>query len=346
MKIDKILTLSAGILVLLSSSSCRKDSEGQPRGARIRVDVRTDSVSVRSIYRRKTFTGVMEPYQKAGLAPNPPGTVKRLYCKVGDRVRKGQNLAKMDDAVLVQTIARFQPVKTQYEQSQQLYAKGAVSKSQFDSIESRYLAMKRQVASLQENTVLKAPFSGVVTHVAVEEGEWYSPQMTVAIPGGGGRGLVEVARLNPLKIDLDIDDKTVALIARDMDVAVHTDAIPDTTFRGAVLWVNPLARSSSRTFEVRVLVPNPAHTLKAGYFAEVDIVTERRDSVLAVPSSAILHQDRLFVVQDSLALSRRIETGWRADGYVEVLSGLAQGERVIVEGNRALPDSALVRVGR
>lgn len=332
-----------GILVPLCLVGCREKSDAQSNQEKIKVEVRTAKVSMRTLYRKKVFTGVMEAYQKADIAPNPPGTVQRLYCRVGDSVKKGQVLAKMDDAGLVQAIARFQPMKSQFERSRQLFENGAVSKATYESIESQYLATKRQVESLQENTTIKAPFSGVVTGIAVEDGEMYSPQMSRAMAGSGPGGLIQIARLDPLKIDLQIDDRTIALVKKGMDVDVRTDAIPDSVFSGSVLWVNPLANPSSRTFEARVLVPNASRELKAGYFAEVSVVIDRKDSVLSVPSSALL-ENRVFTVDQARARSREVNVGFQGDSFIEILEGLTEGDEVVVEGNRALPDSALVDI--
>jgi membrane fusion protein (multidrug efflux system) len=160
---------------------------------------------------------------------------------------------------------------------------------------------------------------------------------------GQASGLIQLARLDPLKIDLSVDDRTVALVTKKMPVVVTTDVLPDTSFSGEVEYVNPLANPASRTFQVRVIVRNTGGLLKAGYFAEVGVLIDHRDSVLTVPAAAVVG-GKVFVVRDSVATALPVVTGWEEDGFVEIRSGLSGESAVIVGGNKALPDTARVEV--
>jgi membrane fusion protein (multidrug efflux system) len=330
-KVKALLCAMTVVALGLVAAGCgpRQSDSAKDRAA-IRLSVDVETVRRRTVERKKVFTGVLEALKKADLAPITPGQVRRIRVKVGDRVQRGRVLAEMDDAGLVAAIARFQPLKTQFERSQRLHANKAISDAQYEKTEAEYVALKRQVEQLQDNTTIKAPFSGVVTGVGAEDGELYR-----------GSYLVQLAQLDPLKIDLDVDDRTVAMLRKGMEVAVVTDALPDTTFRGTVAWISPVADEVSSTFRVRVQLDNAEHTLKPGYFVEVAVIVESREDILAVPHEAVV-SGRAFVVTDSVALEREVSTGWKGDRYREILSGLREGERVVVSGNKALPDSAVV----
>jgi membrane fusion protein, multidrug efflux system len=246
----------------------------------------------------------------------------------------------MDDGQLVAMTAQFQPLKAQYDRALRLYANKAMSKAEYEQVEAQYVSMKRQVDQIQENTALKAPFYGVITDKTAEEGEIYTPK---PIPGRT-MGLLELTQLDPLKIDLDVDEKTVPLLKKGMSIQFTVDAMPDTVFTGKVEWINPAANDLSRTFAVRLSVPNAKGKLMAGYFARVSIILGKKENVLTVPEGALIGQ-KVFVVKDSVALAKMVETGWSTSGMVEIVSGLSEGDKAVVSGNKALPDSALIQLG-
>jgi RND family efflux transporter MFP subunit len=304
-----------------------------------RVKVIVDTARYRDLEQKRLFTGILEPLKKADLAPGSPGRIRTIPVEIGDRVSKGQILATMDDAGLVALTANFENLTSQYERTKRLYENNAASLVQFESLQAQYLSTKRQLEQVTDNTILRTPFSGIVTGKSAEEGELYSPGMASA---SGNAGLIQVTQLDPLKLDLNVDEMSVVFLHKGMSVQMKVQALRDTIINGIVLWVNPAAQSMSRTFQVRVSVPNPGLILKSGYFVETSIIIAEKKNVLAIPASAI-STNRVFAVeQDSVAVARQVTTGWSAGGYVEILSGITPGALVIVSGNKVIPDSAIV----
>ena len=329
---------------LAGFSGCRLPRKKAAAAAaqQIRIDVAVDTALLRTVNQERRLLGTLSAYRETDVGPLSMGSVRVRYLpfKIGDYVEEGTVVAKMDDAQLVTTDAQFQQVKSQYERSKALYEASALSKAQFEGIEAQYTSMKRQMVTMEENTVLKAPFSGVITAKSVEEGELYSASMAP----GGSKGVVRITQLNPLKIDLDVDDQTIRFIKKGMQVELTvdngTDSLP---VYGRVDYVNPVANSMSRTFGVRIIVQNPKHALLPGYFAEAHILISTRANCLSVPRSAVV-DDRVFTVRDSVAISRKVETGLLTEKYAEIVSGVSAGDIVVVSGNKALPDSAVVTI--
>ncbi len=320
----------------------KKQARTEAAVQRIKVDVAIDTAVRRTLYQERKLLGTLSAYRETDLAPLSMGAVRVRYLpvKIGDFVEQGQIVAKMDDAQYVQTNAQFASIKSQYERSKALYDSSALSKAQFEGVEAQYTSMKRQMETMEENTVLKAPFSGLITAKSVEEGELYSTPMTP----GASKGLLRITQLNPLKIDLDVDDQTVQYVKKGMQVQLTVDNAKDSLpVLGKVDWVNPVANSMSRTFGVRIIVPNPQRKLLPGYFAEVHILMGKKDNCLSVPRSAIV-DSRVFVLRDSVALAQRVMVGISTENFAEITSGLNERDLVVVRGNKALPDSAEVNV--
>jgi RND family efflux transporter MFP subunit len=309
---------------------------------RIKMDVVVDTAVRRTINQERKLLGTLSAYRETDIAPLSMGSVRVRYLpvKIGDYVEQGKIVAKMDDASYVTTQAQFASIKSQYERSKALYEANALSKAQFEGVEAQYTGMKRQLETMEENTVLKAPFSGVITAKSVEEGELYSTPMTP----GASKGLVRITQLNPLKIDLDVDDQTVRFIKKgmqvDLTVSNSADSVP---IIGKVDWVNPVANSMSRTFSVRIIVQNPDRKLLPGYFAEAHILIGKKENSLTVPREALV-DDLVFVMKDSIAIAKKVETGMMTENVAEILSGVSERDIVVVKGNKALPDSAVVNI--
>jgi membrane fusion protein (multidrug efflux system) len=331
-----------GLAGVAGFSGCQSQKKKAASAERIKIEVAVDTAARRTINQERKLLGTLSAYRETDLAPLSMGSVRVRYLpfKIGEYVEAGQVVAKMDDAQFVQTEAQFASLKSQYERSKALYEASALSKAQFEGIEAQYTSMKRQMVTMEENTVLKAPFSGVITAKSVEEGELYSASMAP----GGFKGVVRITQLNPLKIDLDVDDQTVRFVKKGMQVELTvdngTDSLP---VYGRVDYVNPVANSMSRSFGVRIIVQNRKHTLLPGSFAEAHIIISTRDSCLSVPRSAVV-DEKVFTVKDSVAVSRKVETGLLTERYAEIVSGLSAGDIIVVKGNKALPDSAVIDI--
>lgn len=340
--ISVLCMLCAAGLAGFSGCQAPKKKSAAAAAQQIRIEVAVDTAARRTIDQERKLLGTLSAYRETDIAPLSMGSVRVRYLpfKIGDYVEEGTVVAKMDDAQFVQTEAQFASLKSQYDRSKALYEASALSKAQFEGIEAQYTSMKRQMITMDENTILKAPFSGVITAKSVEEGELYSTPMTP----GASKGVVRITQLNPLKIDLDVDDQTVRFVKKGMQVVLTvdngTDSLP---VYGRVDYVNPVANSMSRTFGVRIIVQNAKRTLLPGYFAEVHILISTKDSCLSVPRSAVV-DDRVFTVKDGVAISRKVETGLLTEKYAEIVSGLSAGDIVVVRGNKALPDSAVVDI--
>jgi RND family efflux transporter MFP subunit len=330
-----------GCIVFGCSSGSKKPDQSQQKEntAVIRIKVIVERAARRDIQQRRLFTGILEPLKKADLSPGAPGRIRTIAVDIGDRVAQGQVLARMDDANLVALTANFDNLKSQFERTKRLYENSAASKVQFETVQAQYLSTKRQLEQVTENTIIKAPFAGIITGKAAEEGEMYSPQMGAA---GGNAGLIQLTQLDPLKLDLNVDEMSVAFLHKGMQVQLKVKALRDTVITGTVLWVNPAAQALSRTFQVRVVIPNATNAMKAGYFVETSVVLAQKKNVLAVPVSAV-NGNRVFTIeQDSIAIARQVTAGWNTDEYVEILSGIPEGALVIISGNKAIPDSTIV----
>jgi RND family efflux transporter MFP subunit len=167
---------------------------------------------------------------------------------------------------------------------------------------------------------------------------------------GSGPQLLRIVDQTSLKADVDLPEADVARVVTGTPAVVTVDSFPEQEFRGSVTVLNPMVDRKTRTFRVRVEVPNPTGKLVDGMFARVVLSIEKRtalfiprDALQRLPGSGTFY---VFVVEENKALKRTIKVGTVGDQYAEVLDGLAEGEKVVTSGAGRLRSGIEVAVSQ
>ncbi|MDR1286569.1 MAG: efflux RND transporter periplasmic adaptor subunit [Treponema sp.] len=192
--------------------------------------------------------------------------------------------------------------------------------------------------------IARAPISGIVTSLPAQVGMTISQSVPLARIAGG----------SALEIELYVAERFISKIALHQPCEITLDAWPGEVFRGSVTEIAPTVDPASRTMEVKVNVENPGAKLKAGMFAKVRLITEEKENIVKIPSSAMIQRfGELYVFvaeedsanpKNGIARRRIITPGILIDNILEVQAGLGPGEEVIVRGQSLLEDGARVNV--
>jgi membrane fusion protein (multidrug efflux system) len=240
-----------------------------------------------------------------------------------------------------------------------LVDEGAVSRSEHDFKRADYLSAKAQYETtlnqvrnlfqlLQaqrarvamarkalEDTVIRAPFSGLVAEKCVNVGSYAKK----------GEKLLTLVRVDPLRVELTIPEAAVAAIKKGQRVSFTVQSYPDRRFAGTIAYIGPALKAESRALVVEALVPNGNGMLQPGLFATARIELPAARPSIMVPTSAVRNEGgvfTLYVVKNDRVTLRIVQVGREADGMVEVVRGLAAGERVVRQAQDGLTDGALV----
>lgn len=299
---------------------------------------------------RRSFAITIEAVGNARAAesidvrPKISETVEVIHFTEGATVDEGDVLVELDAgtarAAVRQAEASLAESESQFERAQDLYRDRLISDSEFVT---RRAARDRDAAALSSaksrlaDTVVRAPFAGRLGLRRVSVGSLVSPETV----------LTTLDDTDPIKIDFHIPETLVSYLEPGRAVHARTAAYADTVFVGTVETIDTRVDTVSRTVVVRARVDNPDGRLLPGMFLTVELSEGERDA-LVVPEQAIVpEQSRqfVFVVADGDAIERRaVEVGRRHDGMVEVVDGVAEGERVVVEGTQKVRPGTVVRV--
>ena len=241
--------------------------------------------------------------------------------------------ALLDQRVVSQS--EYDQRRTQMEAARQQYeaAKNGAAQ-QYQSLQA---ARARVTLARKANadTVVRAPFGGVVAERLVTTGDYVNKGMKVAV----------VVRVDPLRVQLTIPEQFVSAVAMGQPVTFEVDAYPGRQFEGRVKYVSPALQADQRALTVEAMVPNPNAVLKPGLFATARIEQPARTPGVLVPAAAVLISSgtsRVYVVNGDHVEERIVTTGETVGDLVEISKGLKAGERVATKNVAQLADGIKV----
>jgi multidrug efflux pump subunit AcrA (membrane-fusion protein) len=190
-----------------------------------------------------------------------------------------------------------------------------------------------------KNATIRAPISGIISERFLDRGAF----VTTTTP------LIRIVAMDIVKVVVHVVEGELAQLMQGSYAEIHVDTYPDELFRGLVVRISPTVDPESRTADVEINLDNKDHRLKPGMFARASIVVQRRDGVLLLSKDSLLRESgptRVFVHDKGKALIREIRLGLEGEQYVEVLTGLREGDEVIAAGQYELTDGMPVKVIR
>ena len=302
------------------------------------IPVKVMALSKTKISRTIDYTATILPFEEINMAPSTPGRIEKMYVEVGDRINKGDKLFLMDRTQLFQLKLQLNNLEKDLNRIDTLLRSGSAKQQQFDQMKTQYDITKKNVEFMEQNTLLKAPFTGIVTGKYFENGEIYSGTPTTQ---SGRSAVVTVQQVNPLKVDVSISEQYFPLIKNGMKANITADVYKNEAFTGSVFRIYPIINSSTRSFITEVELPNRNDLLKPGMFVRVSMDLGEVETFV-VPANTVLVQEGtnirfVFVARTNTAERIEVTIGKRFDDQLEVISSNSkEGDMLITEGQAKL----------
>lgn len=290
--------------------------------------------------------GVTEPRATTDLAFQVPGRVVSIAADEGTRVTRGEMIAALDPTEYRLAYERadlaWARQASELRRWQALLASGSVSANDFDKLENeaKQAGVQRALAEKRHaDTRLLAPFSGTIARKMVEVGA------TV----GTGTTVVTLADLSEVEVRVGVSEADVAAVRVGQPASVELSALA-APLAGRVTHVGVIADPASRTYAIKVALPNPDNSLRGGMIATVLLPTARARSMVTVPATAVVRDPdgatNVFVYAEGerRVHARRVEIGDALGADVDIVRGLAVGDKVVVAGQQRLRDGAAVTI--
>jgi len=315
------------------------------------VNFQTETVKRRDIASSVQATGVIRAKigAEVKVGARISGKVERLFANIGDVVKKGQVIARLEQEDLKAKVneanmnlkineANLELAQKNLQRMQNLYAKDFVSKDKVDVAERDYKAAIAQSHQIKETirynetqmsyANIYAPISGVIASVATQQGETVSAS-SLNVPT-----FVTIVDLNRLEIYAYVDETDIGKIKPGLEATFTVDSFPDKDFKGKVTAIYPKATIQDNVvYYITVIsIENPEGKLKPDMTVNATIFLNKRDNVLAVPNKAIKREGGkkvVTVLENNKPVQKAIKTGWKDSSYTEILEGLKEGDKVV-----------------
>lgn len=331
----KIFLFAAAALMLVGCG--KKEEETTEQQERIEP-VEVTRLQTHEVERRITLSSNLQAYETVSISPSLTGKIEHIYVEIGDRVRRGDSIVRMDQQQYQTARLTIANLRVEMARLDSLLTYGSATQQQRDQMELQLEQTKVNLKFLTTNTFNLSPITGVVTAKNYEDGELYS-----------GQPIVTLAEVDRLKTLVAIPEHYLPRIRKGMSLQLISDVYPDRIFSASVEVVYPTIDAATHTFQAKVVVPNKEGLLRPGMYVQTTIGLGT-DRVITAPYSTVLKligaNDRyVFIHSKGRAQRVTVEMGDRFGDDVEISAPeIHDGVELITAGESRLVDSVRVEV--
>lgn len=335
----KAIIITLIIAVMLSLFGCgKKEEKEEAQVAYVKIE---EPVSM-DFSDKLSLPATLKAKDEASVNSNIASAVMSVNVRVGDQVSKGETLAVLDSEVAARTYEKarlgLQNIEKTYLRMKSLYEEGAISLMDFESAKVNYDTVLEDynLAKLNfEHTRITAPMSGVISAKNLEVGQ-------MAVPGQEAFRIVD---LSELIAESGVSEKDITKLQYGQSVNIKLQS--GEQYTGKIDSISPVTNQMTSTYPISVLIDNPDNKLKAGMFADIEIIFGVNKNSIAVKNTSITNEDGIiyaFVNHDGKAEKRMLRIGIQDERYTEILDGIKSGDEVISAGQDSLKNGDSVKV--
>jgi len=347
----KSLIIGVIVVALLGAMTWKLTNNKKEINSHKEVKINDDKIAVtiasaqlREISNQLELVGITEPDKEVIVASESTGKIVQIGFNLGDFISKGTILARVDDTykrlAFENAQLNYNKYKEDSERYQVLRQGDAVSEEQMRnlkiSLENAAIQLENAKKQL-EDTKIVAPFSGVITSKNTELGAYVNAGTSVA-------GMADIAQL---KILLTVSESNVYQLRKGQKVSVSTNVYPGINYMGTISSISPQG-SNAHTFPVEIVIANESkNPLKAGTYVNAHVDMEKTGKVLMIPRDAIVSSVKdpsVYVVKGETVELVKINTGQDYNSYLEVISGINEGDLVVTNGQINLTEGAKISI--
>ncbi|MBS3995222.1 MAG: efflux RND transporter periplasmic adaptor subunit [Alkaliphilus sp.] len=372
-KVLAIIVASVFMMGSLSACAQKNDEVGAQAEQEKVIAVEVENPKEGNISQSLTLSGRLQPINVVTVIPEVAGLVKVKEVKValGDMVKLGDILFVLDNEHIHDQIENlrlayesaqknferarenFENSKSNFARNEQLFNEGAISQQQFEQAKLAASDIQMEVLEAQleqsrfsyinsleqlENTVVKAPISGYVSSINIQE-----KGMTTAQPS------LMITDISSLEVEILVTEGMINRINKGQEIDMEISSIGNERIKGIVQTISPVPDPITQLYKGKISLENSNQLLRPGMFAKIHLNLDEKRSVMTIPSVAVIETDNetyVYIADDNSAIRTEIKVGMDNGEVVEVLAGLKKEDSVIVKGQDFINDGSIVKVVR
>lgn len=339
--LTKYIYLAVAICFL--ATSCNKTEQAEEKSA---VEVKVMSVQKSELHSGQSFSGTVEESSSSTLSFSIGGTVKTMAVSAGQHVSKGQLIATLDassvQSALEVAAATLEQAQDAYNRLAKLHDNNSLPEIQWVEAESKLKQAQSTYNISKKNlsdTHLYAPFSGYIKDKSVEVGHNVMP----------GSPVVNLVTVDNVKVSISVPETEISKIGIGNEVQIQVPALADRTFVGKINEKGVAANPISRSYEVKALVHNQDNALLPGMLCTLYLGDNSyTEMAIVVPCSVVQlddsNQNFVWVATEGKAVRKNVTLGKFENDKVVIVSGLSEGDKLIVEGQQKVSDDMKITI--
>ncbi len=300
--------------------------------------VESTSAQLESISLEENFSTTLIAKVSNNISAQTGGRLRQLLVEVGDRVAKGQVVARLEATQLSTAQIQLNDAQLALDRMEELYKVGAVSKSEWERAKSNRDITRQQLNNISTNTELRSPISGIVTKKNYDNGDVTNPSQAIVV----------IEQISPLKAIINVSEANYNRLRKGLIANLQVEAFPNQTFEGTVSNIYPTIDNRTHTVGVEIEFKNNDLRLRPGMYGTLHLGLGSRETIL-IPRSAVQRTigsgtRYVYVIQNNKLSYRVVETGATIGNKQEITSGLNVGELVVVNNNTSLSNGQQVKL--
>ena len=346
-KIPLLAILFAGFLSSCSQSEANNEENNVVVNEQKNISVKVLEIKEQTINRTLPYMANLNAFKVVHYAPASPGHIKKIFVDVDSRVAKGDLIAMMDNTQLETARIQLENAESNYRRVDTLYRLNSISEQQYESAKNGYELAKANVEFMTENTKLTSPITGIITGKYYEGNELYTGAPNTS---AGKAAIVTIMQINPLKAIINVPESYYPNVKKGMKAEITSSIYKDKIFYAEIYRVSPVINSSSRSFNVELIVDNEKELLRPGMFTNVNLNIGQVNAII-VPAISVLKQSGtnnryIYIIdKDSLAKKVNVEVINRYNDKIEISSdNIHEGDMIVIAGQEKLDDGAKVKI--
>lgn len=343
--LNTIIFLALIAIVAFVLKANKEEMEEEVKLAQVKPDfipVNVDPLKKRMIKRSFQVNGNLIPNQEVTVSSEIAGIVTSILAKDGAYVKSGQVLARLDDKTIKAALdlakANFAKIEKDKMRLENMYSVGGISQQDLDNIQLAYVKAKTDLISAEKaygDTFIRAPFEGVNDKRYIEKGSYVR----------GGDKLFDIVDVGRMKMMVNVPEAQVRQVSVGLSAKIEIQAIPNRVYEGTVTRIGMRAMEAL-SYPVEIKIANTSEELKSGMFgtATFELLS---DQVLSINRSSLagsIENPQVYIYKDSTAILKNIELGQKNGDDLEVVSGINEGDLIIISGQINLTDGARVGI--
>ncbi|MBR5475777.1 MAG: efflux RND transporter periplasmic adaptor subunit [Bacteroidaceae bacterium] len=331
------LTFITIVAVALLSSCNGNDANTSAVQETTKPNVKIAKVTAEEVAQTERYATTVEAEVKNNIIPNSPLRIKKIFVEVGDNVKKGQKLVELDASSLEQLSLQVENQRSEFNRIAELYKIGGVSKSDYEAVKTSLDVNEKALKNRLENTELISPIDGVVSARNYDNGDMY-----------GGQAILVVEQITPVKMKINISEKYYSKVKKGDNVNLQFETYGDEVFTGKINIIYPIINASTHTFTAEITLANNDRRVRPGMYGHATVNFGNQNNVV-VPDAAVMKQAGsgdyyVFTYSNGIVKNNKVSLGRRIGDKYEILSGINEGDNVVIAGQVNLADGKEVEV--